>query len=209
MVVEDHPMVRAGLRALFDTTDEFRIVAEAASHEEAVSVYAEVRPDVVCIDLMLGEDNGLLLIRELKRLDPSARILVVSVRDEKAYAERCLQTGALGYVMKREKNAAVLDGLRAVARGDIYVSDEMAMHIVIKSQKGKDTGSGINALSDRELEVFQLTGMGLSSRQIAQRLRIGIKTVETHRDNIRAKLGLPHAAALVREAMLWVQSNAE
>lgn len=200
-------MVCAGIRSVLCRTSDLDVAAEAKTQEEALEMYVRLRPDVVCLDLVLGDFDGLQLVKLLKAQDPTVRILVVSVRDETAYAERCLQAGALGYVMKSQSNEVMVTGLREVAEGKVFVSARMEMLFLRRTQQPKDSKTGVSSLSSRELEVFQLIGLGLSSRSIAKRLGIGSKTVETHRDNIRTKLRLPHSSALVREAVLWVKSN--
>lgn len=200
-------MVRQGMRALLEKTSDFQVCAEAATPQEALAALQHHRPDVVCLDLMLGSFDGLEVIRSLREAMPGVRILVLSVRDEDTYAERCLQAGALGYAMKTEPNENLLTGLRRVARGEVHLSSRVAMGLLNRVHRPAGTKGGVSLLSDRELQVFQLIGLGLQTRNIAERLGIGIKTVETHRENIKNKLGLEHSTALVREATVWVQQS--
>jgi DNA-binding NarL/FixJ family response regulator len=207
LLVEDHPMVRQGMRALLQGTPDLLLCAEATCVDEALNALREHHPDVVCLDLLLGGVDSFDLIRQIRQENPHVRVLVLSVRDEQAYAERCLQAGALGYAMKTEPNETLLAGLRRVARGELHLSTRAAMTVLNRVNRPVGDRSGVASLSDREFQVFQFIGLGHSTRQIAERLGIGIKTVETHRENIKNKLGLEHAPALVREATMWVQRS--
>ncbi len=205
LLVEDHPMVRQGMRALLQGTPDLFLCGEATCALEAIAGVREQHPDVVCLDLLLGGVDSFELIRQIRAENPHVRILVLSVRDEQAYAERCLQAGALGYAMKTEPNETLLAGLRRVARGELHLSTRAAMTVLNRVNRPAGDRTGVASLSDREFQVFQFIGLGHSTRQIAERLGIGIKTVETHRENIKNKLGLEHSPALVREATMWVQ----
>ncbi|HEX9784926.1 MAG TPA: response regulator transcription factor [Opitutaceae bacterium] len=207
LIVEDHPMVRTGMRSLIDGTEDLVVCGETGNMQLALEIYRREQPDVVCLDLMLGATDGIDLILELRRADPAAKILVLSVKDEDTYAERCMRSGALGYAMKTESNEALLEGLRRVASGEVHVSMRIAMTLLTRVQRPVRTGRGMATLTDRELQVFQLVGLGMSTRQIAERLGIGVKTVETHREHIKNKLGLDHTAALVRVAVMWVKQT--
>lgn len=207
LLVEDHPMVRQGMRALLAGTPDLELCGEATNPDEAVAAVRELRPDVVCLDLMLGGVDAFDVIRSIREEKPQVRVLVLSVRDEQAYAERCLQAGALGYAMKTEPNETLLTGLRRVARGELHLSARAAMTVLNRFNRPAGDRAGVAALSDREFQIFQFIGLGHSTRQIAERLGIGIKTVETHRENIKNKLGIEHAPALVREATMWVQRS--
>jgi DNA-binding NarL/FixJ family response regulator len=198
-------MVRRGMRALLETTPDLLLCAEAATAEDAMDALLSERPDVVCLDLILGSGGGIDLIRAMVQAAPSARILVLSVRDEELFAERCLQAGALGYAMKTEPNDALLAALRSVAAGRVHLSNRVAMHVLQELPKNNVPRRGPGALSPREQQVFHLIGLGWSTRQISERLGIGIKTVETHRENIKNKLHIEHTTALVREATRWAQ----
>ena len=201
-------MIREGMRALLQDTDDFTICAEAASPEDALAALQQHHPDVVCLDLMLGTADGIPLIRALREDDPTVRILVLSVRDEEAFAERCLQAGALGYAMKTEPNDVLLAALRRVATGQVHLSPRAAMTMLAQVPRTPSKGRNrVASLTERELQVFQLIGLGWSTRQIGEKLGIGIKTVETHRENIKNKLRLEHSTALMREATMWVRQS--
>lgn len=198
-------MVRCGLRSLLARTPDLSVCGEVSTAEEALAAVEELKPDVICLDLMLGTTDGFDLIRAVRAVQPDARIMVLSVRDESTSAERCLHAGALGYAMKTDANENLVIGLRRVAKGEVHLSPRAAMTFLNRIQRPMHAKAGVSELSDRELQVFQLIGLGLTTRQIAERLGIGIKTVETHRENIKNKLGLEHSTALVREATMWVQ----
>ena len=201
-------MVRHGMRALLESTPDLMACGEAATPDEALAAVRTYRPDVVCLDLMLGAADGFALIRELRAGDPQARILVLSVREEDSFAERCVQAGALGYAMKSESNETLLTALRRVADGKMHLSSRMAMTMLNHIPRTTPARKGVPSLTERELQVFQLIGSGWSTRQIAERLGIGVKTVETHRENIKNKLRLEHSTALVREATVWATRSA-
>lgn len=200
-------MVRRGMRSLIENTDDLAVCGEAATAENALAVYEREHPDVVCLDLMLGNESGLGLIGSIRKRDPKARVLVLSVKEEDVFAERCLQAGASGYAMKTEPNESLLTALRRVAKGEVHVSPRIAVMFLNRVPKNTVGKSGIETLTERELQVFKLVGLSLTTRQIAERLGIGIKTVETHRENIKNKLGLEHAPALVRKATMWVHES--
>lgn len=205
LLVAAQPMVRQGMRALLADTPDLALCGEAAQAAEAIHAVRELQPEVVCLELVLGGGGDFELIRRLCEESPKVRILVLSGRDELAYAERCLQAGALGYAMKTASNETLLAGLRRVARGEMHLSARAAMTVLQRVNRPAGDRSGVAALSEREFQVYQFIGLGYSTRQIAGRLGIGIKTVETHRENIKNKLGIEHATALVRHATMWVQ----
>jgi DNA-binding NarL/FixJ family response regulator len=200
-------MIRRGLRALLATTDDMVLCAEAETPTAALEALLAEKPDVVCLDLILGTADGVELIRSMIAAVPDVRILVLSVREEDAYAERCLQTGALGYAMKTEPNEALLAALRRVAQGKVHLSPRVAMRVLITRPELGGRSKGVGGLTPREMQVFRLIGLGWSTRQIGEQLGIGIKTVETHRENIKNKLNLQHASALTREATRWLQQQ--
>ena len=191
------------MRALLEATTDLKLCAEAATPDEALASLRSARPDVVCLDLTLGGADGVALILNLTQAAPGIPILVLSARDEGILAEQCLQAGALGYAMKSEPSAAILEALRSVARGRVHVSARVAAH-VLSALPRDNSHTGVSGLSDREMQVFQLLGAGWTSRQISEQLGIGMKTVETHREHIKNKLGIVHASALVSEATRWV-----
>jgi len=200
-------MIRRGMRALLDTTDDLLVCAEAETPADALRALADEKPDVVCLDLILGTADGIALIRSMMSTAPDVRILVLSVREEETYAERCLQAGALGYAMKTEPNESLLAALRRVAQGKVHLSSRVAMRVLNTRPELGGKRTGVAGLTDREMQVFRLIGLGWTTRQVGARLGIGIKTVETHRENIKNKLGIEHSTALVREATRWLQNE--
>ena len=185
---------------------EYALCGEAEDAVTALELVEKCRPDIVCLDLRLGDVDGFDLIRQIRTIHPPTRILVISMHGEDMYAERSLAAGAVGYIMKSEPPERILEALGEICGGRIYVSRRISMQVVNRVKNPRsEVGTGIKALTDRELQIFHLIGLGYQTRQIAQRLGIGVKTVETHRENIKTKLGLEHAVALVREATVWVR----
>jgi DNA-binding NarL/FixJ family response regulator len=206
LIVEDYPLVREGLAALLDQKRDYALCGEAGDAATALELVEKHRPDIVCLDLRLGDVDGFDLIREIRTIHPPTRILVISMHGEDLYAERSLAAGAVGYIMKSEPPERILEALSEIIEGRIYVSRRISMQVLNRFKGSRrDAETGIKALTERELQIFHFIGLGYATRQIAQRLGIGVKTVETHRENIKTKLGLEHAVALVREATVWVR----
>jgi DNA-binding NarL/FixJ family response regulator len=209
LLVDDHAVVRDGLALLLRGEDDLAVCGEAASAEQALDVAAATNPDLAILDISLGGANGIELIKNLKTLHPGVRVLVLSMHDETHFAERALRAGASGYVMKREARDRIMDAIRAVCAGDIYVSDRMQKNMVyqfLHGDSGKQT-SPVSRLSDRELEVLALLGEGLGSKDVAQQLHLSQKTVDSHRTHMKEKLGLSSAPELIRFACEWVSSQ--
>ena len=202
LIVDDHPLVREGLAMRIAAQPDMVVCGEAASTEEALALLPTAKPAVAIVDLALKKSHGLDLIKKIRKDAPSVSILVVSAYEEALFAERVVRAGARGYVNKQEAQHKVIDAIRAVLRGELYLSAEMAQRLV-DSVGQKAARQGVESLSDREIEVFQLIGRGSSARSIAEQLGISIHTVETHRENIRSKLGLHNAAELVHHAVQW------
>ncbi len=208
MVVDDHPLVREGLQAMISRQPDLICCGEADSAAGTQEAIESCKPDLLLLDLRLRSDDGLELVKALIARFPSLRILVISQFDEALYAERALRAGARGYVMKEQVTDEVLNAIRTILAGELYVSPRiaaLALHKMIETRPAAPRG-GLESLTDRELQVFQLLGAGLSTRHIATKLHLSFKTVETHRENIKHKLGLPDAAELARRAADWVQS---
>ena len=206
-LVDDHPLVREGLTRLINQEADLCVCAEA---EEAGQAYAEIlrtQPDGVVLDLSLQGDSGLDLIKRLQSLARPPPILVLSMHDEAFYAERVLRAGALGYVMKRETSGKVIDALRQILLGQLYVSAAIAARAAEKFLRAKpgSAGSTVDSLTDRELEVFRRIGQGQENRRIAEDLHLSLKTVQTHCAHIKEKLGFANATVLMREAVRWVE----
>jgi DNA-binding NarL/FixJ family response regulator len=209
-IVDDHPLVREWLTNLIKQHPGLVVCGEAATAAEAVSGIANTTPDVAIVDISLRNGSGLDLIKTLKAMHPDTAIIVLSMHDERLYAERSLRAGARGYIMKRETTRNVIAAIRQVLDGKLYVSTDMAAYFAEKFVDGKPpTGeSSIEQLSDRELEVFQLLGQGRETRDIAKSLNISIKTVQAYCARIKEKLKLANASELLREAVRWYENRA-
>jgi DNA-binding NarL/FixJ family response regulator len=209
-IVDDHPLVREWLTNLIKQHPGFVVCGESATAAEAVSGISTTKPDVAIVDISLRNGSGLDLIKTLKVMHPDTAIIVLSMHDERLYAERSLRAGARGYIMKRETTRNVIAAIRQVLDGKLYVSSDMAAYFAEKFVDGKPpTGeSSIEQLSDRELEVFQLLGQGRETRDIAKSLNISIKTVQAYCARIKEKLKLANASELLREAVRWYENRA-
>ena len=207
IIVDDHPILRRGLAALIESTPDLAVCGEAATPKEALDQIRRKQPDVVIVDLKLEDSSsGFEIIKAMKSEHPKIPSLVLSMHDEMAYAERSLRAGAKGYVSKQTLDDTVLGAIRCVLAGDTYMSDTLAARLAKRFVSGQTlaTDSPLDALSDRELQVFELIGQGLSTREIATKLILSIKTIESHVEHIKHKLNLESAAALVRRAIMQV-----
>ena len=205
MIVDDHPVVRHGLRELLSHEPDLELCGEAESAEEALRLVGGLAPDLVIVDILLKGNNGIDLVKRLRTLHPGMRMLVASMHDESFLAERALRAGAMGYVCKQEPVERMLTAIRSVLRGGVYLTPDMTARIVqAATPHGRgETGSAVPRLSDRELEVFEAIGRGRSTRAIAESLNLSVKTVETHRENIKRKLSLKNSTELVQRAWQW------
>jgi len=206
LIVDDHPIVRKGLAGLIREEPDLEVCGEAADATEALALVEKLAPDLVLVDLSLKSGHGIELIKQVKSVRPGIRMLVSSMHDESLYAERALRAGAMGYVNKQEATESIVEAIRRVLKGQIFLSPRMTERVL---RRMVDTGgridrSAIEGLSDRELTVFECIGRGLTTRQIAESLSIGVKTVETYRESIKAKLHLANYAELSRRAVHWV-----
>jgi DNA-binding NarL/FixJ family response regulator len=208
-LVDDHPLVREHLKALLEREADLHVCGEAGDGPTALSLIREQRPDLVILDISLKRSHGLELLKDLKESRPDLPVLVLSMHDETLYAERSLRAGAMGYITKEEATVNVLSAIRRVLGGQVYMSERMAARMMRKMVGGKtdELGSPLELLTDRELEVFQMIGRGLGTRQIAEELRLGIKTVESYRARIKEKLQLTDGNQLLQHAIQWVQSE--
>ena len=209
LIVDDHPMMREGLAQLIEHEADLSAAFQANSAAQALEAIALQKPDLALIDISLPDKNGLELIKDLQTLYPDLPTLVVSMHDESLYAERVLRAGGRGYIMKQEGGKKLMEAIRHVLSGQIYVSDKISAKILETfSGRHADTAhSPVERLSDREFEVFQLIGQGQGTRHIAQTLHLSVKTVEVHRANIKRKLGLKGANELVRYAIRWAEAQ--
>lgn len=209
LIVDDHPMMREGLAQLIDHESDLRVAGQADNAAQALQAVGELLPDLALVDISLPDKNGIELIKDLQTLHPQLPVLVVSMHDETLYAERVLRAGARGYIMKQEGGKKLMEAIRHVLRGQVYVSEKMSAKILetFSGRRSDATKSAVECLSDREFEVFQLIGQGHGTRQIAQHLHLSIKTVEVHRANIKRKLELKSATDLVRYAVRWAEAQ--
>jgi len=213
LIVDDHPIVRAGLAQLINRESDLMVCGEAGSSAEALAAVEDHDPELVLLDISIKGANGIEVMKCLRESHPELPVLMLSMHDEKLYAERAISAGARGYVMKQEAPGTVLTAIRSVLQGKIYVSDSMTTCIIrdlmLSGMDPNKYRSGIKKLSDRELEIYELIGSGLTTREIADKLNVSIKTVETHRVHIRQKLKLRSAADLTHRAIRWVESQNE
>lgn len=209
LVVEDHPAVREGLAALLEGEGGCAVAGRTDTPATALRLAVELAPDVVVLDLMLGAADGLALIKDLGSQAPQARVLVFTLQPEGIYAERCLRAGARGYVMKDEPVAELYAAIRTVAAGGMRFSPRVTLAVLEAAQGGtRPAPGGVGQLTDRELQVFRLTGLALPTREIAGQLGVSVKTVEAHRENIKNKLGVHTHAELTAAAAAWLRESA-
>jgi len=202
MLVDDHPLVRIGLAHLISAEADFHLCAQAGTVGEVPALVLAHDPDVVVLDLMLRDGSGLDLLKHLVVQFPHLLVLVLSMNDQRVYAKRCIDAGAKGYLMKEEASDLVITALRTVAAGSVFLSPTMP-----SPDRGPGKALPISTLTDREMRVFELIGSGLPTRAIAGRLELSEKTVETHKANIKKKLGIEHSAELARLAIAWNQTQ--
>lgn len=204
--MDDHPVFRHGISALINAESDLEVCGEASSSPTALDAMRTLSPDVALLDISLPGTNGIELIKLMKAEQPKLPLLMLSMHDESLYALRALKAGALGYVMKAEALTHVLDALRKVLRGDIYVSPRLSERLIFQAIQTAEGGSGspVDRLSDRELEVLELLGRGFGTKEIAGELHLSVKTIETHRAHIKEKLGFRDAGEMVRFAIDWV-----
>lgn len=205
LVVDDHPLVREWLTTLINHQPDLAVCGEAAAAAEAMQAVVASKPEVAIVDISLKDSSGIELIKDLKQACPSLIVLVLSMHEESHYAERALRAGAKGYIMKRETTKNVIAAIRKVLEGGFYLSDAIEQAITTQFVEGKTlaTRSPVEQLSDRELAVFDLLGQGLGTRQIAETLRLSIKTVQAYCTRIKEKLNLGSATELLREAVRY------
>jgi len=203
VVVEDHVVVRDGFVALINREQDLKVCGEAETASGALKVIEEAKPELVVADLMLSEGNGLDLLKAVKARSPEIKFLIISMQDEEIYAERCIKAGASGYIMKRCATDDFIKAIRDVIAGEIYLSKKMNALLLRRFADNRTTAqhSELNVLTDRELQIFQMIGAGLNTRDIAPSLGISPKTVATHRENIKVKLGLKDGRSLLKAAM--------
>jgi DNA-binding NarL/FixJ family response regulator len=207
VIVDDHPLVREGLAARISAQPDLEVCGQAEAVDEASVLIRTLRPALVLLDLALKRGNGLDLIRRIKARGAGPRVLVVSAYDEALFAERAIRAGAHGYINKQELQVSVVEAIRAVLRGEVFLSAELSRRLAGQALAGARRPRGPVALSNRELQVFERIGCGRSTREIATELRLSVHTIESHRENIRAKLNLRNGTELMQRAVIWALEN--
>jgi DNA-binding NarL/FixJ family response regulator len=209
VIVDDHPLFRKGLEQLIHSDGSFAVCGEASNASEAMDVIRKLDLDLAIVDLSLPGANGIELIKNIRAEFPKLSILVLSMHDESLYALRALRAGAEGYVMKHEAMANVIHAIHEVFSGRPYLSPAMAAQVITKFAHRQAEGEtdAIERLSDRELEILELIGKGKDIREIAKRLHLSPKTVETHRSHIKDKLDLKNSREVARFALHWIEAR--
>ena len=209
LIVDDHPLFREGMRQMIDHSPALVVCGEVASVNGALKAVADLKPDLVLVDISLEGGDGIGLIKSLKAKYEDLPLLVISMHNESLYAERALRAGALGYVMKSEPARTVKTAIAKVLGGDIFLSEKMSASVLARMVHGKSEPpvSPVEQLSDRELQVFQMLGEGKPSRQIAEELDLTIPTIHSFRNRIKEKLGFQNATELVLQANQWVRER--
>jgi DNA-binding NarL/FixJ family response regulator len=204
LLVDDHPLVREWLANLIHQQPDLTVCGETESAPAAASAVASAKPDLVIADINLKDSSGIELIKNLKESHPNIPVLVLSMHDESLYAERVFRAGAHGYVNKRETAQKMIEAIRRVLEGKLYVGEKTAEILASQTIRGRVVSrASVESLSDRELEVFDKLGQGISTRQIADDFRISVKTVQEYCARIKEKLNLKNATELLREAVRW------
>lgn len=209
LIVDDHPMIREGLVSVLSREPDFEVCGQADDIPEALKLVEETSPDLAIVDISLKTGNGIDLIQRIKARNNSVQILISSLYDEMIYAERALRAGAMGYVSKQEPAQQIVAAIRQILAGRIYTSERVGDQLqqLALGRQQRNGKSPIESLSNRELEVYTLIGQGLQTTEIADQLRLSVKTVETHRQRIKRKLGLTSTTELFRSAVQWVLEN--
>ena len=210
LLVDDHPIMRHGLSQLIRAAEELEVCGEAGSAREGLDKVLALKPDLVVVDLTLPDKSGLELLKDIQAMVPGMTCLVLSMHDESLYAERVLRAGARGYLMKETAAENLITAIRKVFTGGLYVSESLAAKMLEQLALGrpKQAGGGVDALTDRELEVLEAIGAGKATKIIAEQLSISARTVEAHRAHIKEKLNITDGSSLVRFAGQWVESRA-
>ncbi len=208
LIVDDHPMMRKGMAMTLDEEMDFEVAGQANSAEEALSWMQNNEVDFAVIDISLPGMNGIELVKHIRQMYPEVKMLVISRHEEDLYAERAIKAGARGYIMKVDAGEKVVQAVRTISRGGLYVSEKVSQRILMQMTGGADMDQDpIHQLSDRELEVFELIGRGHNSKEIAEQLHVSVKTVETYRSRIKEKLDIEHSGQMVQRAVQWLSSK--
>ena len=210
-VVDDHPVVRDGYARMITNQADLEMAGESGDGVQALEMIAAAQPDLVLVDLSLKSGNGIDLCKQIHDAFPQIKLLVVSMHDEMLYAERVLRAGAAGYINKTEATRKLIEAIREVLGGKYYLSEKMRERMLTRAVgvDGLGDESPIERLSERELEVFELIGAGMTTREIATKLELSPKTIESYRENLKAKLNLANSTELTRHAVHWVLEQAQ
>jgi len=207
LLVDDHPITRQGVAVLINQEEDLEVIGEADSAPAAIALLQKQPADLAIIDITLKTTNGIELMKHIRVLAPDMPVLVMSMHDEGVYAERAMRAGARGYIMKQEASSRVLTAIRTVLSGELHLSDRMKermLHRLVSNRK-EEVRFSIDTLSDREMEVFQLIGDGFSTRQVASKLNLSVKTIDSYREHLKLKLQLESGKDLVRYAIQWMK----
>jgi len=204
IIVDDHPLVRAGLAQLIGDAPDLNVCGEAGDMASALQLLDSITPDLAIIDLSLAGGSGLDLIEHIKARNSEILMLVASMHDESLYAERVLAAGARGYINKQEAQEKIIQAIRRVLQGKVYLSERMTEKILNNMATGSSDKQGISSLSNRELQVFEMIGQGIVPAKMAKQLNLSIKTIETHQAHIKRKLGMSSAHQLTHRAIRWI-----
>lgn len=209
LLVDDHPFMRAGLAQLINRQPDLCVIGECGNPIEAFTALGQAIPDLVLTDITMPGRSGFDFIKDLRALSSSVLILVISMHDEAIYAERTLRAGASGYIMKEAGGDNLLLALRQVLRGETYLSPKLAAKMIdgLRTRRPRGATSPIEALTDREFEIFRLIGEGNATKDISEKLHLSPKTVDVHRSHIKEKFGFADSTALIRHAVRWVESG--
>ena len=209
LIVDDHPMMREGLAQLIGQQPDMTVCGQAGTAHEALEKVRLLKPNLVLADITLPGRNGLELIKDIQALEEGISVLVISMHDETLYAERVLRAGGRGYVMKQEGGKRIMEAIRQVSAGKVFVSEKMSANIleIFSGRRPESASSPVENLTDREFEVFQLIGQGIETKDLARQLHVSPKTIEVHRANIKTKLKIKSMVELIRYAVRWVESE--
>lgn len=208
LIVDDHPSVREGLALRISLHPDLEVCGEADSEEQAITLVKQLKPELVLVDISLKSGHGLELIKRIRSMDPTVKMLVISGFQESLYAERACRAGAMGYLNKQESSERMIEAIRTVLGGERFLSPEISRRLISQALGSSDKKkTPIEQLTDRELEIFRMIGEGLSTGLIANRLFLSTHTIDTHRENIKRKLTLNSAAELSRAAVQWLLEN--
>ncbi|MCR5062445.1 MAG: response regulator transcription factor [Treponema sp.] len=202
-IIDDHPLFSRGLAQLIETENGYKVVGMAKDRTEALEYLSKKSPDLIILDLNLGKEDGLEVLKEILYINSKIKVLILSMHDERFYAERAIKAGAKGYIMKAEAESKVLDAISTVCQGKIYLSENEKNRVKSEGDS-EDNVSFISTLSDRQLQIFTLIGKGIGTMEMADKLNVSIKTIDTHKENMKSKLHCKSSAELRQMAIEWV-----